>query len=123
MHPLLHAMLCAPQEVIGRQSRGRLDLSVREGSYDHRCDVYSFGILLWEIMHQAIPFGDLGPVDAAWTAHRGVRPPMNLHSERAHFAPIITACWSHSPDQRPALTEVALKLVELENLAMGIGDA
>ena len=73
-----------------------------------------------EMMHQAIPFGNLGPIDAAWTAHSGMRPPMNLHSERAHFAPIIAACWSQAPDHRPTLTEVARRILQLESVALGL---
>ena len=27
-------------------------------TYDYKCDVYSFGVLLWELVHQQIPFQD-----------------------------------------------------------------
>ena len=70
-------------------------------------------------MHEAIPFGHLGSVEAARTAHSGARPPMSLHGQRAQFAPIIEACWSQAPDQRPALTEVARTLMQLESLGAG----
>ena len=90
-----------------------------EGSYDHRCDVYSFGVLLWEVMHVQIPFGDLGAVEAAVSAHSGVRPTIDLRGERLRFAPIIEACWSHEPDHRPALAEVARKFLQLENAGLG----
>ena len=92
-----------------------------EGSYDHRCDVYSFGVLLWEVMHVQIPFGDLGAVEAAVSAHSGVRPTIDLRGERLRFAPIIEACWSHEPDHRPALAEVARKFLQLENAGLGLG--
>ena len=94
-----------------------------EGSYDHRCDVYSFGVLLWEVMHVQIPFGDLGAVEAAVSAHSGVRPTIDLRGERLRFAPIIEACWSHEPDHRPALAEVARQFLQLENAGLGLGKA
>ena len=94
-----------------------------EGSYDHRCDVYSFGVLLWEVMHVQIPFGHLGAVEAAVSAHSGVRPTIDLRGERLRFAPIIEACWSHEPDHRPALAEVARKFLQLENAGLGLGMA
>jgi hypothetical protein len=107
----------AHQEVIGRPPSG--GCVAIPGSYDHRCDVYSFGVLLWEVMHEAIPFGHLDSVEAATTAHSGARPPMSLDGQRAQFAPIIAACWSQAPDQRPALTEVARTLIQLEILGAG----
>ena len=30
--------------------------------YDMRCDVYSFGMLLWEMLHGAIPFRNQLPL-------------------------------------------------------------
>ena len=32
---------------------------VRRESVSHKCDVYSFGILAWEIVTQKVPFSDV----------------------------------------------------------------
>ena len=85
-------------------------------TYDHRCDVYSFGILLWEVMHEKVPFGDLGGMETVRCASRGQRPEMALGDERARFASIIELCWSQNPNHRPALTEVAQTFLQLEKL-------
>ncbi len=48
---------------------------------------------------------------------------MNLHGERAHFAPIIASCWSQVPAHRPELTVVAQKLLQLEGLDLDLSRA
>ena len=29
---------------------------IRHQQYDHKCDVYSYGVLLWEVLHRQVPF-------------------------------------------------------------------
>jgi len=82
--------------------------------YDHRCDVYSFGLLLWEVMHQSAPFADKQHKEAALAVVRGERPPIALPSERTSFVPIITKCWSQDPLERPAMLNVTQRLIEVE---------
>ena len=44
-----------------------------------RCDVYSFGMLLWETVHGEVPFANYGPLQAAFAvAMEAQRPPINL---------------------------------------------
>jgi len=91
--------------------------------YDHRCDVYSFGVLLWEVMHQLKPFKELGQNAAVVAVLRGERPPIRLPSERASFVPIIEGCWSQDPKQRPAMIDVTQRLMELEGIHSTDGSA
>jgi serine/threonine protein kinase len=83
-------------------------------TYDHRVDIYSFGMLLWEVMHAQIPFCELSHVEVGRRVSRGERPPMGLHGERVVFEPIIAACWSQAPSRRPAMAEVVQSLLKLE---------
>lgn len=91
--------------------------------YDHRCDVYSFGVLLWEVMHQLKPFKEFGQNAAVVAVLRGERPPIRLPSERASFVPIIEGCWSQDPKQRPAMIDVTQRLMELEGIHSTDGSA
>jgi len=83
-------------------------------TYDHRVDVYSFGMLLWEAMHAQVPFAELSHVEVGRRVCRGERPPMGLHGDRVVFEPIVAACWSQAPSRRPAMTEVVQSLLKLE---------
>lgn len=65
-------------------------------------------------MHEEVPFGDLSEFMATREARRGERPTVDLLRDRIRFAPIITSCWSHDPNNRPSLTEVAQMLIQFE---------
>ena len=112
--------------------------SRQPSQYDHRCDTYSFGLLLWEIKHQAMPFGQYAhAIDAMSAACRGERPlilepplvphdlmgvwnqqaqgPSSLSTiQQQGFVPIIRACWSQAAALRPAMTHVVQQLLELQ---------
>ena len=81
-------------------------------SYDHRCDVYSFGIVLWELMHEERPFWALDARETRAATRRVRRPPMHLAAERARFGPLIKACWAHEPEQRPEFAALRRELRE-----------
>ena len=90
-----------------------------EPVYDQSCDTYSFGVLLWEILHEKRPFVDL--TGAQTTAHvqRGGRPPLVLDggchpSIQQVMAPLIRSCWHQSAAERPAMASVARSLLHLE---------
>jgi len=83
--------------------------------YDRACDVYSFGILLWEIMHVARPFEN-EPHDMAvvYAVSQGRRPTIALPAPRTVFEPIIAKCWAHVPKSRPSMEEVLEELMKQE---------
>jgi len=84
--------------------------------YDCACDVYSFGIVLWEVMHEQRPFAYL-PHDGgvAIKVLNGERPTVNLPPERARFGELMTQCWAHIPAQRPLMEDTFRQLKSLED--------
>jgi Ca2+-binding EF-hand superfamily protein len=84
----------------------------REIHYDGRCDVYSYGILLWEIFHCNIPYAETGMdqmqiADAVLNSN--IRPSVSRSCPQP-VQGIIMQCWAKSPDQRPSFSEVVDKL-------------
>jgi serine/threonine-protein kinase TNNI3K len=70
--------------------------------YDTKCDVFSFGILLWEIVTGgAVPYAGFTPLQAAvGVVQKGLRPtvPEGTHPTLAR---LMTLCWEGHPDARP----------------------
>jgi len=72
--------------------------------YDESCDVYSFGMLLWEVMHLKVPFADsTGLLVALFLAPSAQRPPLSLPAGFEGLAPIICSCWHNVPSERPPM--------------------
>ena len=83
--------------------------------YNFKCDVFSYGMLLWEILHRRIPFYGFTPVQAAFqVAVEGGRPPIALSQSMSMYIPLITACWAADPGLRPDLEAVALTAQQLQ---------
>lgn len=86
------------------------------GPYDERVDVYSYGVVLFELAARCVPFegAELGMVAVA--VSRGYRPELrNIPLEcPAQWRAKMEQCWNQSPEERPSFGAVleALKLVQ-----------
>lgn len=94
---------------------------VFEGStYTERCDVYSWGIILWEMLARQQPFQNIELLySIMWSVHTGHRPPL-LEGCPAPVERLITTCWDQSPARRPSMEEVVEVVEQLEQF---VGEA
>ena len=80
--------------------------------YNEKSEVYSFAILLYQVIEQKLPFAGKGPsfmehnvfTEKAW------RPSIDLSLWPFGLASLVTRCWSHDLDSRPSMSEVAMAL-------------
>ncbi|CAL5209653.1 unnamed protein product [Lathyrus oleraceus] len=82
--------------------------------YNRSCDVYSFGICLWEIYCCDMPYQNLSFADASSAvANKNLRPdiPRCCPSE---LATIMKTCWDKHPEKRPQMQEVVRMLEALD---------
>jgi serine/threonine protein kinase len=87
------------------------------GPYNHRADIYSYSLLLWEVMHEAVPFPNVSSVAALLMLKDNARPHCDVpHRVSQDLAALIKSCWQESPSHRPLMAEVldALRRVQLE---------
>ena len=71
------------------------------GPYDERADIFAFGMLTWETLHEAVAFGEMSVLAAVLNIQRGLRPPLGLPEDLANLVPLIEACWQEAPQERP----------------------
>ncbi|GIL78239.1 hypothetical protein Vretifemale_7666 [Volvox reticuliferus] len=80
----------------------------------HQADIYSLGVLLWEMLARTRPWKDMGPAAVGFmVTYKGVRLPLDcLSGSRCphKLARLLVACWDADPARRPAAAEVAKEL-------------
>jgi len=79
---------------------------MRHEPYDQTCDVYSFGLLSWEMLTYCVPFQNLDPVEAAFAvATRSHRPTIPDHCS-AEISEVIQSCWNQVSERRMTFAQV-----------------
>ncbi|XP_030078967.1 tyrosine-protein kinase JAK2-like [Drosophila hydei] len=83
--------------------------------YTEKCDIYSFGIVLWEVMARRKPFHHLKNQrneTIMFCASKGNRPPLDdLMPNCNELKTLIENCWHHNPENRPAAKNISLDTV------------
>lgn len=88
--------------------------------YNRKCDVYSFGICLWEIYCCDMPYPNLSFAEVSSAVVRqDLRPDIPRCCPSA-LANIMKKCWDPSSKKRPEMEEV-VKLLEAINPSKGRG--
>ncbi|TYI56202.1 hypothetical protein E1A91_D11G193100v1 [Gossypium mustelinum] len=74
--------------------------------YDHKADVFSFGISLWELLTGELPYGLLTPLQAAVAVvQKSLRPTIPKHAH-PRLRELLERCWLQDPSQRPNFSEI-----------------
>ncbi|XXG77092.1 hypothetical protein AAC387_Pa08g1321 [Persea americana] len=80
--------------------------------YNRRCDVYSFGICLWEIYCCDMPYPDLSFVEvSSGVVQQNLRPEIPRCCPNS-LANIMRKCWDANAEKRPDMSEV-VKMLEV----------
>ncbi|PRP77606.1 hypothetical protein PROFUN_00467 [Planoprotostelium fungivorum] len=81
-----------------------LPAAIRYRQYSNKSDVFSFGVLVWEILMVEEPWPTMSPVDVAMQVLNGERLP--LDGLDPLYVKIMTDCWQQEPADRPNMGEI-----------------
>lgn len=87
-------------------------------SYDHRADVFSFAMVMFEVICREIPFEDLTATRVALAVAGGGRPDMDAVPPDTHpeLVQLMIHCWAQEAEDRPGFNEVVSELAGLRTL-------
>uniref|UniRef100_A0A0R0J9B7 non-specific serine/threonine protein kinase n=1 Tax=Glycine max TaxID=3847 RepID=A0A0R0J9B7_SOYBN len=92
---------------------------LRNEPSNEKCDVYSFGVILWELSTLQQPWGGMNPmqvVGAVGFQHRRLDIPDDMDPA---IADIIRKCWQTDPKLRPTFAEILAALKPLQKSVIG----
>ncbi|KAF2303325.1 hypothetical protein GH714_016714 [Hevea brasiliensis] len=94
---------------------------IKKKSYGRRVDVYSFGLILWEMVAGTIPYEEMNPIQAAFAV---VNKKIVVFAEFETCYPsdchpamraLIEQCWSLHPEKRPEFWQIVKVLEQFES--------
>jgi len=87
---------------------------LKSQKYDFKADVFSFGVILWEIHARKIPYSDMNQMQiAVAVATQDYRPPPPKHCP-APFWQLMQHCWQTKPRERPSFAEILSQLEDMQ---------
>ncbi|KAK1616086.1 hypothetical protein QYE76_021603 [Lolium multiflorum] len=89
---------------------------LRNEPANEMCDVYSFGVILWELATLSVPWSALNPmqvVGAVGFQNKRLEIPKEVDPQ---VASIIYSCWDNDPSKRPSFSQLLSPLKKLQRL-------
>jgi serine/threonine protein kinase len=88
-----------------------------------QCDIYSFGVVMYELFFEKKPYEHVTERVIARIAHERFRPELpqveefvNMDEAEKLYLNTATSCWQHDPRQRPSFIELHQQLTNLKGL-------
>jgi len=86
---------------------------IRHESYSFMADVYSYAVVVWQLVTREIPFEPLSQLEAAGkVAIENARPVIPQGIPDLIMA-LIERCWSQNPDDRLPFAQISIELKEI----------
>jgi serine/threonine protein kinase len=87
---------------------------MQDGQFTEAADVYSFGMIIWELFTREVPFPSLNPHQAALAVIAEDKRPDIPAFVPPKFSNLIQNCWARNIKQRPNFPDIIETLKELK---------
>ncbi|PIA36657.1 hypothetical protein AQUCO_03300105v1 [Aquilegia coerulea] len=88
---------------------------IKHKPYGRKVDVYSFGLVLWEMLAGAVPYENMTPYQAAFAVvNKNLRPIIPMDCPPALRA-LVAQCWASRSEKRPEFWQIVKILEEFES--------
>ncbi|XP_015523014.2 mos protein isoform X1 [Neodiprion pinetum] len=79
-------------------------------------DIYSLGILAWQMLSRTLPFADLHPHAILYLTGKGIKPEDSMLDDNlgGKYKALYSKMWSFEKTDRPSIDGVATELQDLE---------
>ena len=84
--------------------------------YSEKVDVYSFGIMLWQMARDRVPFKGYNKRQYVTSVVQGLERPKIDRSWPSGFSSLLTRCWNAEATARPSFGEILFDLEQLSQL-------
>eukprot|EP01129_Flabellula_baltica_P011729 TRINITY_DN5184_c0_g1_i1.p1 TRINITY_DN5184_c0_g1~~TRINITY_DN5184_c0_g1_i1.p1 ORF type:complete len:1792 (+),score=310.50 TRINITY_DN5184_c0_g1_i1:31-5376(+) len=91
---------------------------MREEFFDERADVYSFGIILWELVARKHPFAEFNfrfMFEEEDAIKNGVRPSLPYYCPHI-YSELVEKCWDDNMNERPSFREIVDYLLKMRDI-------
>ncbi|RHZ84019.1 hypothetical protein Glove_86g150 [Diversispora epigaea] len=111
MYPVIGDFgLCKPKTSVGKVTSGVIPYMapevLRGEKYTQASDIYSFGMIMWEIETGQLPFsGCAHDVHLVMDICKGLRPPISDLMPKC-YSDLICRCWDANPSNRPSIVDI-----------------
>ena len=79
---------------------------IEHSPYTPKCDVYSYGIMIWELLTRSVPYAEQTPLQAAvGVVQNGLRPPIPADCPES-LRQILELTWRRNAEERPSFAEL-----------------
>eukprot|EP00727_Mastigamoeba_balamuthi_P005751 m51a1_g1796 putative serine threonine kinase (1102) ;mRNA; f:418404-422879 len=92
--------------------------ALSDNAFTDRTDVYSFGMVMYEVIIRDVPFKGVNAMTVVSTILAGGRPevPDSIVATTGfsdHYVDLMRSCWAHHPKERPKVTAMLEAMVRM----------
>ncbi|RIB08638.1 hypothetical protein C2G38_2110683 [Gigaspora rosea] len=98
-----------------------MSLNAKERPYTQKCEIFSFGMMLWELCFEKVPYKCKDMVYITNHVTRGGRERIPIYSGSKEgkeiyleFIKIIKTAWAHIPDERISISKLYIMLSNMQ---------